>query len=1305
LQELLDSTSPQGRRNAAKAARSRSRGDRQQLQHQQLHGYQQQLALSGGWGSAAAASSNHQLRAAHLSRRDKMQLFLALPEQDQSDLASAFSYLRAPMTGRSGAASAASSADGASNMGAGAGAGMVVLPPSLDNSLANWPFDLLRQLLSKLWGEVLVHVERLGAEVLRPTLALRARLRKKRARAQLIEAQARAVAAREAAQRAAMKGEGDGDGDGQHVQWDDDGNPITADDATEELDASALIPSALRTELDSLSERLGRLHVAEVKLREKTAFKSALAERVLANLFDRIAAYRANKGAAANDRMPAIVQRNNIGDGDDDSGGSGGPKLIPSNARMMLLLEHKSFTASLSKLLAMEASLRAGVALAVSRERIDKLEDVVRAQDAFLADHVRPQIERDFASPPQEKERKSRAVDQLAQRAEEALRRPHFAPASNEETGGGLTTDRQLLNPLLASPLAVRAAMRLQALPAQAAPFSTASRHRPLDPNNAAASGQPTKRGQSNAAAAARSRSRRRQGAAADGTVSRGPLSPLTSPLSAGAIDIDWNSPMPAPGGTQGAVGGSGGTRLPELSGATAAKRRVGGGQVGQLGSYARLQQQQQTASASASRNTSPVRRSQPPRASGIKAPGSNTRPGQPLPPLQYPAAPATAAIVPSHRPTVVAAANAPVRVDSNEDFPGSAHDGRASAEDTYEGGDDDFAQEDEMTAPPAATFVEAQRQSPEPLLAPAHFDADAIEAEAAAAEEEIRRHLAATKLQALQRGRVVRKSIPAKQQSKQQQHQQQQAQSEQQKQHPVQQLHLRHLQSHTPLTEQDAEDWEAINAMYLRWQRAAELRAWVQQMILAEEAERASKIAAVPRGNSSKDLSSKHLPQGTTQDDASERRALEEQHRAAIRIQSVQRGRVARKHTAQLKQQKQVLAAGAVAVVSSGGDDEEYADDTEAEEAYVGSDAQAELDAIEAQAALMIQAAYRGHAARKSGVLQTKKAQRQQQQQQQFVDADNAAEVPATDHTEAVDSLAEDLLAEADEAERLVQEQQQHRAASKIQAVQRGRAVRKRLPLSSSNRRQGRSGAGGMNVNISMTESALQEAVQAEQQHRAAVKIQALQRGRAVRQQMAEAMRMAEEEIRAEHERQQEEQQQQQQAHDEAAAEEAEFNEQHHRAATKIQAVQRGRLVRKQQQQLRPAQLIPSSGDGNQDWQQQLPEASSTTVDDDADACATEFTEDHHRAATKIQAVQRGRLVRKQQRNPGATAAGAGGLQEQEQSLQQPPEASSLAANEDDADAGASFTEDHHRAATKIQAVQRGRAARRDIKAQNRQA
>lgn len=188
-----------------------------------------------------------------------------------------------------------------------------------------------------------------------------------------------------------------------------------------------------------------------------------------------------------------------------------------------------------------------------------------------------------------------------------------------------------------------------------------------------------------------------------------------------------------------------------------------------------------------------------------------------------------------------------------------------------------------------------------------------------------------------------------------------------------------------------------------------------------------------------------------------------------------------------------------------------------------------------------------------------------------------------------------------------------EHRAASRIQARQRGRSARRRRKVQEDaatriqSRQRGKAGRCSARARhqarLAEERARLAEErarLGSEEEHTAATKLQAWQRGRAVRQRMAAEQ--------AEHRAQRRAKQSERVAAARRAARRAErraaqsrlhfreATEAEHGAATRLQAVQRGRLARKQMAR---------------EKRRMAREA------------------DEHRAATKLQALQRGRLTR----------------------------------------------------------------------------
>jgi len=302
---------------------------------------------------------------------------------------------------------------------------------------------------------------------------------------------------------------------------------------------------------------------------------------------------------------------------------------------------------------------------------------------------------------------------------------------------------------------------------------------------------------------------------------------------------------------------------------------------------------------------------------------------------------------------------------------------------------------------------------------------------------------------------------------------------------------------------------------------------------------------------------------------------STEEESAAALRIQSVHRGRAAR---ARVSSMKSASSLSEEAEKQAGHDNV-----TPSVPAMGVPDGKSDFDDAQVAAATKIQAAQRAKKARmdvsemkqqKAAATKIQSVQRGKQARKEVAamrvgtaDATPEAETtaPAAEDTPAAPA-AEELIAAANEAEL-------EEAATKIQAMHRGRVARKQT-----NAMRGKGGPS----DIEMDQETLLAATEAEE--RAAVKIQSVQRGRQARRDYAEKVAAASEGPQKE-----------QVVMGSLAVEVdlVEFTEEQTVAAVRIQAVARGRQARNDVTKLREEK---------------------------------ELTE----AATRIQSVHRGRQARK---------------------------------------------------------------------------
>jgi len=463
---------------------------------------------------------------------------------------------------------------------------------------------------------------------------------------------------------------------------------------------------------------------------------------------------------------------------------------------------------------------------------------------------------------------------------------------------------------------------------------------------------------------------------------------------------------------------------------------------------------------------------------------------------------------------------------------------------------------------------------------------------------------------------------------------------------------------------------------------------------VAADENMAAARIQAIARG---------HLT----------RKELKQQHAAAAKIQAVQKGRLTRKQMKQQQQQQQGHGSDTGSSTAEVESHTNQAVPASSSSSVSPSAAAAADDADAEQAASRIQAIARGHlvrkelkqqhmAASKIQAIQRGRLTRKQFQQQQKQTDDMPNNVAAAHDASAQPDTSADLDA-------LGPSVLHHQAATKIQAVVRGRAIRNKLKPVQHDAHDASQAADDSLPDEDAAAARIQAIArghlarkQVKQQHEAAAKIQALQKGRLTRKQLK--------------------QKQQQQTtttaspstpssphpdtDENAAAARIQAIarghltrkelKQQHAAAAKIQAVQKGRLTRKQmkqQQQQQQGHSTESDAAGHSDpshsvTPQPAPHHVDTVAKQQSAVAAEEVdslgpSSAHHAAAAKIQALQRGRSTRKQ-------------LQ-QKQQLQTSPHshiADTETQRQQEVDSlGPSSAQ--HAAATKIQALQRGRMVR----------
>jgi len=280
-------------------------------------------------------------------------------------------------------------------------------------------------------------------------------------------------------------------------------------------------------------------------------------------------------------------------------------------------------------------------------------------------------------------------------------------------------------------------------------------------------------------------------------------------------------------------------------------------------------------------------------------------------------------------------------------------------------------------------------------------------------------------------------------------------------------------------------------------------------------------------------------------------------------------------------------------------------------------------------EAATRIQSVFRGHATRKK--LQQPRAapapaaavEKQEQQQPSSAEHRAATRIQSVQRGRSVRksppvkparklSLQQQAQPQAAEPQQWSadEETQRQAAATRIQALLRGRHVRRTL-------------LANLEAEIAEPEAAADAAASTEasqpaapalsepssDEHRAATKLQALARGRSVRQKNKQQQQQQQQLPPAEPSQPQE-----------AAQQQPTYSAAEHIAATRIQSIQRGRSVRKQSSVKPPARKIAAAA--------LVPDA--VDAQEQAEAVQQQPSSAEHRAATRIQSVQRGRSVRK---------------------------------------------------------------------------
>eukprot|EP00929_Paragymnodinium_shiwhaense_P052746 TRINITY_DN2641_c0_g1_i11.p1 TRINITY_DN2641_c0_g1~~TRINITY_DN2641_c0_g1_i11.p1 ORF type:complete len:3027 (-),score=659.15 TRINITY_DN2641_c0_g1_i11:545-9625(-) len=455
------------------------------------------------------------------------------------------------------------------------------------------------------------------------------------------------------------------------------------------------------------------------------------------------------------------------------------------------------------------------------------------------------------------------------------------------------------------------------------------------------------------------------------------------------------------------------------------------------------------------------------------------------------------------------------------------------------------------------------------------------------------------------------------------------------------------------------------------------------------EREQAATRIQAAQRGKAvrskQKDTSSKTTPPSATHNPSSGQLQKEleggssadleaEREKAATRIQATHRGNAARRHqkNSQSDQHRQSTVANAGTLGQS-------------PQGSVPHPHSAE-DAEREKAATRIQAAQRGKAVRganKNGrsndaEQRTASQAASPQSQSHETDADHAEREKAATRIQAAQrgkavrrgnkkSQSTDAEPRADSQAASSQSQgrqdadhdEREKAATRIQAAQRGKAVRKANRTGQSNDAEPRTSS-----QTPSSQSQRRQDADDDEREKAATRIQAAQRGKAVRkgdkkgQSNDAEPRVASQAASP-----------QSQSHDADHAE-------REKAATRIQAAQRGKQVRKGNKK-------GQSNDAEPRVASQA--ASPQSQSHDADHAERE------KAATRIQAAQRGKAVRKGNKQGQSKDAG--------------PRTDSQAASSQSQSRHDAAHDEREKAATRIQAVQRGKAVRQRGKGQQAEA
>lgn len=362
--------------------------------------------------------------------------------------------------------------------------------------------------------------------------------------------------------------------------------------------------------------------------------------------------------------------------------------------------------------------------------------------------------------------------------------------------------------------------------------------------------------------------------------------------------------------------------------------------------------------------------------------------------------------------------------------------------------------------------------------------------------------------------------------------------------------------------------------------------------------------------------------------------------HYAASKIQAIARGRAARNSVNSMKYLNKQNAVSSNINVDTVIDDEE--EGVALEEAVT---AEAMYAAKHEAAAIKLQALQRGRAVRSK-------------RQHLMINNDDLIEI-VKDGLASVDrelTLEEKVQLEYVESVSNVYETRHEVAAIRLQALQRGRAVRSRFKITKSIGASNTENERGTTHNNAVTEN---ERVTT--QPDAEIEVHDTITENEISATDAEEM---EEAILS---------------NQMLEAKQRMYEAKHHVAAIKVQALARGRAVRKR------AKSHQRSRD--QMFDNELSEANET---------AKVYADKHHAAAIRLQAFQRGRAVRNRMRSstmlPSDALAGDQNNDERVLVLSDSCKPSNF------------YSAEHHEAAIKLQALQRGRAVRNELHAGRRQ-